>query len=731
MEEKMIKKIRIIGFMFVIFASYFSVSCKFDKEETEKELESKISLTVSLPNDDGETVILTNDKAPIKLTISSTDTITKAVYKKRQNGSVPNANNLITDEDSTDIKVDSETLIFYVFENGLYDIAVQNSKGICEYTSVEIKTINKVPFSEVENLSGYCDGEYVYLSWKNPVSESKYDSPLKNVKVFYIYNDDKYDSANGEFLLSIREENLSIKIANGKKETDYVSITVQTIDELNNVSKGSQIQVWCYRHINISTTSIDVEQKIKEMTESGSVEVFGYCNLSSIKNALEYLMQNKPDVKVELDLSKTTGITCIDNYAFKDCINIANIIIPDTVTTIGYEAFKNCSGLKKMDIPDSVTAMNRYAFSGCSELEHINMSENITVIEYELFSGCTKLKKIIIPNNVTKIEDYAFQGCENLTSVSINACVLEKGVKNVFENYINISELIIQQGVEEIPDLAFDSWSNLLSVEIQDSVTHIGYRAFYRCTNLISLTIPNSVMSIGEKAFYRCASLTSLTIPSSVKSIGERAFYGCENLTDLTIPNSVTSIGRSAFGECYCNVYYTGTIEEWCSISWDGDPFFSSYDLYLNNKKVTKVVLTNSITNIGDYAFSHCKSLTSVTIPSSITNISRGAFVYCSSLTTVTIPNSITNIGDSAFYGCTSLTSLMIPRSVTFIGSKALSNFQHLIFEDTTSVWYYTSSTYLRGESYGPMSVTDTIENARFFYNHDGCVFYNENFHFE
>ena len=81
-----------------------------------------------------------------------------------------------------------------------------------------------------------------------------------------------------------------------------------------------------------------------------------------------------------------------------------------------------------------------------------------------------------------------------MTSVSINACVLEKGVKNVFENYINISELIIQQGVEEIPDLAFEGWSNLLSVEIQDSVTHIGYRAFYRCTNLISLTIPNIIV---------------------------------------------------------------------------------------------------------------------------------------------------------------------------------------------------------------------------------------------
>ena len=63
--------------------------------------------------------------------------------------------------------------------------------------------------------------------------------------------------------------------------------------------------------------------------------------------------------------------------------------------------------------------------------------------------------------------------------------------------------------------------------------------------------------------------LTSIEIPNSVTSIGGAAFKGCSNLTSIEIPASVTSIGGSAFDECsgLTTVYYTGTEEQWNSIS--------------------------------------------------------------------------------------------------------------------------------------------------------------------
>jgi hypothetical protein len=84
---------------------------------------------------------------------------------------------------------------------------------------------------------------------------------------------------------------------------------------------------------------------------------------------------------------------------------------------------------------------------------------------------------------------------------------------------------------------------------------------------------------------------------------------------------------------------------------------------------VTKVVIPNSVTMIGNSAFSGCTGLTSVDIPNSVTLIGGGAFSGCTGLTSVDIPSSVTEILDSAFWYCTGLTSITIPNSVIHIGT--------------------------------------------------------------
>jgi len=88
--------------------------------------------------------------------------------------------------------------------------------------------------------------------------------------------------------------------------------------------------------------------------------------------------------------------------------------------------------------------------------------------------------------------------------------------------------------------------------------------------------------------------------------------------------------------------------------------------------------IPNSVTSIGNYAFTRCHDLTSVTIPSGVTSIGDYAFNDCSGLTSVTIPNSVTSIGDYAFSGCDSLTSVtslnLVPPTV---GSNAFSSWGH------------------------------------------------------
>ena len=309
-------------------------------------------------------------------------------------------------------------------------------------------------------------------------------------------------------------------------------------------------------------------------------------------------------------------------YSQRD--KIKKLIIEDGVTNIGNRAFSGCSNLTSIAIPNSVTSIGNTAFSGCSGLTSITIPNSVTSIGRSAFSSCKGLTTVIIPNSVTSIGDYAFNGCKGLTSITI-----------------------------------------------PNSVTSIGVCAFLYCSSLTSITIPNSVTSIGLMAFDGCSGLTSITIPNSVTSIGGNAFRECSNLTSITIPNSVTSIGGNAFQNCFALTSIT--VEE-------GNTYYDSRDncnAIIETKSNTLIrgcnntVIPNSVTSIGNAAFSSCKGLISVTIPNSVTSIGDGAFYGCSGLTSVTIPNSVTSIGNfNTFNGCSALTSITVEEGNTYYDSR-------------------------------------------------------------
>ena len=314
-------------------------------------------------------------------------------------------------------------------------------------------------------------------------------------------------------------------------------------------------------------------------------------------------------------------------------------------------------------IPEEVTYMNRTrkvtsigdsAFRGCPGLTSVTIGNSVTSIGYSAFRGCSGLTSVTIGNSVTSIGEDAFTGCKNLTSVSIG------------------------NSVTSIGNSAFSGCSGLTSVTIPNSVTSIGSEAFSYCKGLTSVTIDNSVTSIGSYAFDGCTGLTSVTIGNSVTSIGERAFYNCSGLTSVTIPNSVTNTGENAFGYCTgLKKVIVKDLAAWCGIKFgmsDSNPLYYAHHLYSDeNTEITNLIIPNSVTSIGSYAFRGCSGLTSVTIGNSVTSIGYSAFSGCSGLTSVTIPNSVTSIGTSAFYGCSGLTSITIPNSVTSIGSYAFN----------------------------------------------------------
>ena len=271
---------------------------------------------------------------------------------------------------------------------------------------------------------------------------------------------------------------------------------------------------------------------------------------------------------------------------------------------------------------------------------------------------------------MTSIERYAFEDCSSLNSVTIGNCVKSIG-EDAFRGCSSLNSVTIPNSVTSIGNSAFEGCSSLASVTIGNSVTSIEYHTFSGCSSLASVTIPNSVTSIVGEAFSDCSSLTSITIPNSVTNIGNSAFSRCSSLTSITIPNSVTNIGNSAFSHCSS---LTSIIVDKNNTTYDSRENCNAIIESASNTLITgcqKTIIPNSVTSIGDYAFSGCSSLTSVTIPNSVTSIGSDAFFLCSSLTSVTIPNGVTSIGDRAFNSCSSLTSVTIPNSVTSIGDRA------------------------------------------------------------
>ena len=124
-------------------------------------------------------------------------------------------------------------------------------------------------------------------------------------------------------------------------------------------------------------------------------------------------------------------------------------------------------------------------------------------------------------------------------------------------------------------------------------------------------------------------------------SLRGAAWYSYGNIIKtIIIGDSITSIGFFAFYNCRC---------------------------------LETVMIGNSVTSTGEWAFFVCSSLTAITIPNNVTNIGYGAFAGCSNLTSITIPNSVTSIGGLAFYECCSLISITIPDSITSIEGDVFS----------------------------------------------------------
>ena len=415
-----------------------------------------------------------------------------------------------------------------------------------------------------------------------------------------------------------------------------ITLTASTMEAFCHGTANQLIDLEIYRNIQIDGNEV-TEIVIPESVDSIQSKAFYMCNISSVEIS--------------------DGVTSIGKNAFTDCPSLTSITIPNSVTSIGIGAFSYCTALTSFSVPKSVSKIEEYTFYNCSSLSFIDISNSVTSISPNAFSGCSSLSSVHWNATNYEISRSSYAPFYNILT-QITSFTFGDAVDSI-PTYLcygmeNLQSLTIGNSVTSIGDYAFYKCSAITSVTIPNSVTSIGDDAFSYCSSLTSVTIGNSVTSIGEYAFSYCSSLTSVTIPNSVTSIGKRAFSGCSSLTSVTIPNSVTSIGENAFSGCssLTSVHWNATNYEISSSS--DAPFYNILT------QITSFTFGDAVESIPAYLCYGMENLQSVVIPNSVTSIGESAFSYCSSLTSVTIPNSVTSIGERAFSYCSSLTSITL-----------------------------------------------------------------------
>ena len=244
------------------------------------------------------------------------------------------------------------------------------------------------------------------------------------------------------------------------------------------------------------------------------------------------LLEAPQELDRTYSIRKGTKVVC--DRAFCLCSSLTEIVIPNSVASIGDSAFLGCISLTEIVIPNSVICLNGNPFIGWKgKLECLSPSfvyeDNILFNKDKsriISFRNQKLTLYVIPNSVTSIGDSAFYDSRSL------------------------SNIVIPNSVTSIGDSAFEGCNSLGSLVIPNSVINIGKGAFKWCKSLAEIVIPNSVTNIGEFAFCGCSSLAEVVIPNSVTNIGKGTFANCSYLADVVIPDGVTSIGNNAFDGC-------------------------------------------------------------------------------------------------------------------------------------------------------------------------------------
>ena len=402
---------------------------------------------------------------------------------------------------------------------------------------------------------------------------------------------------------------------------------------------------------------------------------------------------------------------------------IEKLVIPETVTTLGYKMCYGCTSLKEVTLPDNISVIPDYAFEKCTLLEKINIPQSLVQIRNDAFSE-SGIKEFVAPDSFKEIWGYAFKDCKNLEKVDLNKTTSIGDMS--FENCTKLSSIVLPNTLVELGTYVFSGCTLLNNIKMPSNAieiinTFIYGSGYYNDTNnwkngilyidnyLIttnndllnqqSINVKEGTIVIAINAFTNNGkNLKSIVLPEGLRIIGSSAFSSLSSLSQINIPSSVISIGNNTFGAT--DLYENQS-------NWENGGFYiDNWLLAVDNVKMTEfsvkegtvgvsdgksdtslfptkatsissLALPSTLKYIGNRSFARLK-ITSLKLPETLETMKEGAFMNCAFLESVNLQDCINlkSIGNQAFSNC-AIKEITIPSNVLEMGEysfKCLRN---------------------------------------------------------
>lgn len=361
------------------------------------------------------------------------------------------------------------------------------------------------------------------------------------------------------------------------------------------------------------------------------------------------------------------NLKVIDDCAFENCTGIENLELPQGLDSIKSSAFSRCKGVKYVNLPQELKYIGMMAFGSCTELISVSFPNKLENIAYGAFESCKSLQSVVLPEGLKSIESCAFQNCISLTSVKLPSTL--RFIGDCAFNQCNVGfefASIVPPTIEGMNPLGDED--NLLYVP-EEGIE--AYRTAWsdKVNDILCLERQHDwdvMVEAEEKSSAVLQAVGGVSDNEAARNVVRLKVSGTVNSYDfMVMRNKMTSLRELDLTDAH--VVYNPYEHYQGYHSWNDS--LPDYAFYRKELRVCK--LPQSITYIGQSAFSECRKLTGMDIPEKVQEIGYAAFTGCNCLKEVEFHEGLERIGSEGFFNCALQDTIVFPQTLKHISYNA------------------------------------------------------------